>query len=187
VVNGTEILGIDSRLLFAILVLLVACERGFELLVSRRNIRRIMARGGIEVGAADYPSMVILHSTFLVACPLEVVWLERPLLPACALGMSALLAGAMALRYWVVATLGERWNTRIVYVPGETPLTGGPYRYLRHPNYVAVVLEIVALPMIHTAWITAIVFSIGNAYVLRARIQTENAAIYGARIPETAR
>lgn len=185
--NGVEILGIDSRWLYAILVLMVACERGIELLVSRRNIRRILARGGVEVGAADYKAMVVLHASFLLACPAEVFLLGRPLLPVWAVCMSALLAGTMALRYWVVATLGDRWNTRVVYVPGEPPLSGGPYRFLRHPNYLAVTLEIVALPMIHTAWITAIVFSIGNAFVLQARLRTENAALYGPGIPDSTR
>ena len=87
--------------------------------------------------------------------------------------MLALVAGAMALRYWAIATLGGRWTTRVVYVPGDTLVTTGPYRFLRHPNYVAVVTEIGAIPLVHTAWLTALVFTIANAALLARRIRVE--------------
>jgi methyltransferase len=94
--------------------------------------------------------------------------------------MLALLLGAVALRWWVIATLGERWTTRIIFLPGATLVTGGPYRVLRHPNYLAVMAEIAALPLVHTAWATALAFSVLNIWLLRVRIRAEEAALAGA-------
>jgi methyltransferase len=167
----------DTRLLYAGLVGLVALERLVELVVSTRNSRRLAARGAIEVGREHYRAMVAVHATFLLACPLEVVVLDRPFLPVLAVPMLLLLAGTMALRYWVVATLGGRWCTRVICLPGAALVEAGPYRWLRHPNYVAVVIELAALPLIHTAWLTAIVFGIANASVLRVRLRVENEAL----------
>src|SRR6185503_20091073 len=115
-----------------------------------------------------YPWMVATHGSFLVACPLEVIGFDRPFVPLLGGPMLALLVGAMALRYWAIATLGRRWTTRVVVVPGLPVVTGGPYRFMRHPNYLAVVLEVAALPLVHTAWVTALVWSAANALVLRA-------------------
>jgi methyltransferase len=81
------------------------------------------------------------------------------------------------LRWWCIATLGQQWNTRVVVVPGAARVAGGPYRFLSHPNYVAVVAEGAALPLVHTAWITALVFSVLNAALLRTRLKVENAAL----------
>ena len=107
-----------------------------------------------------YRWMVLLHTAFLVCCPLEVWLLGRPFLPWLGIPMLLLLVVlATGLRYWVITTLDGRWTTRIVVLPGASPVTGGPYRFLRHPNYLAVITEIFALPLVHTAWITAIVFS----------------------------
>lgn len=175
----SQLSGVDTRILYTLLVALVAGERLVELVVSRRNVRRLLARGGVEAGAGHYPVMVLLHSAFLVACPLEVWLLGRPFVPPLAAAMTALLALTMALRYWVVATLDGRWTTRVVVVPGEAPVTGGPYRWLRHPNYLGVVLEILALPLIHTAWLTAAVFTAANAGLLRRRLRVEEAALAG--------
>ena len=91
------------------------------------------------------------------------------------------VVATMALRYWVVSTLGDRWNTRVICVPGEPLITGGPFRYIRHPNYVAVVAELAALPLVHTAWMTAAVFGVANLLILRVRIRVENDAL--ARFP----
>jgi methyltransferase len=98
----------------------------------------------------------------------------------------------MFLRYWAVATLGERWNTRVLVVPGEPAVTGGPYRYLRHPNYVAVALEMAALPLVHGAWLTALVWSAASAALLARRIPREEAGLaryadYRARLGDRAR
>jgi len=162
---------------YAALVSAVALERVAELVLSTRNRRRALARGGVERGRGHYPAMVALHTGFLVACVLETWWLRRPLLPGLAASMLVLLGLSMALRYWAIAALGERWNTRVVLVPGETAVASGPYRFVRHPNYVAVVLEMVALPLVHTAVLTALVGSALNAWLLAVRIRVEERAL----------
>jgi methyltransferase len=164
---------IDSRWLYTGLVGLVAAERAVELLIARRNHRWLVAHNGVELGAGHYRWMVLLHSGFLVACIAEVWLLDRPLVPPLAVSMLLVLAAAMLLRYWVIGTLGRRWTTRVICLPGEPLITTGPYRVLRHPNYLAVVAEILALPLVHTAWLTALVFSLANAWVLKARIRVE--------------
>ncbi|MGE5358839.1 MAG: isoprenylcysteine carboxyl methyltransferase family protein [Bacteroidales bacterium] len=159
------------------LVALVASARVAELVVSARHVRRSRARGGVELGARDYPAMVATHAAFLAACPLEVWWFGRPWIPALGVPMLCLVAAAFALRYWSIATLGDRWCTRVIVVPGDRLVRRGPYRWLRHPNYTAVVVEFVALPLVHTAWMTAIGFSALHAFVLHRRVTTENAAL----------
>jgi methyltransferase len=162
---------------YVALVALVALERVAELVVSTRNLRWSRARGGREFGAGHYPTMVALHTGLLVACVAETGLLHRPFVAGLAFPMLALLIGTQALRWWCIATLGPRWNTRVVVVPGLPLVAAGPYRWLRHPNYVAVVIEGVALPLIGTAWITAVVFTVANAALLRVRIRTENRAL----------
>jgi methyltransferase len=169
----------DTRLLDTLLVAAVAAGRLVELRIAERHRRSLLARGGVEAGAGHYPWMVALHTAFLIACPLEVWLLDRPFVPGLAAVMLALLVLAVALRWWVIATLGERWTTRILLLPGAAPVTGGPYRVLRHPNYLAVVTEIAALPLVHTAWLTALLFSALNAWLLRVRIRAEEAALAG--------
>lgn len=168
---------VTSVQLYLGLLALVALERGVELVVSARNARLARARGGVETGQGHYPVMAVFHALFLVACAGEVVLLGRPF-PG-ALGWAALAAvlGAQALRYWAIATLGWRWNTRIVVLPGAAPVTAGPYRWVRHPNYLAVIAEMVALPLVHGAWLTALVFSLGNAWLLRVRVRAEEEAL----------
>lgn len=168
---------LDSRIVFTLLVGAVVIERLVELVISARNSRAMRGRGGAEVGAAHYPWMVALHCGFLGSCVLEVWVLDRPLLPALAAASLVLLMTAMGLRYWVMAVLGDRWTTRVVCVPGEPLVTGGPFRWVRHPNYLAVVVEIIALPMVHTAWLTAVLFSLANAILLRVRIRVEETAL----------
>ena len=172
--------GADTRLLFTLLVALVALGRGVELVIAERNRRRLLARGAVEAGAGHYPSMVALHAAWLVAAPAEVWLLDRPFLPWLAFPMLALFALATALRWWVIATLGERWTTRILVLPEAPLVTGGPYRFLRHPNYLAVVVELAALPLVHTAWLTALLASAANAALLAVRITVEERALAGA-------
>lgn len=169
--------GIDSRWLYLGILLLVVVQRLVELRRSRRNERALRRRGAVEAGASHYPWMVALHTAFLVSAPLEVWLLERPFLPWLATPMAILLAAATALRYWTIRTLGERWTTRVICLPGGDIETSGPYRYLRHPNYAAVMTEIIALPLLHSAWITALVFTVLNALLLAVRIRVEEAAL----------
>jgi methyltransferase len=125
--------------------------------------------------------MVVLHSGLLVGALAEVWLLGRVFLPALGWPMLALALGSQALRWWCIRTLGPRWNTRVIVVPGLPLVGGGPYRWFRHPNYVAVVVEGIALPLVHTAWITAAVFTVANAFLMRVRIRTENRALAAAR------
>jgi len=168
---------LDTRVLYTFLVALVAAGRVAELRIASRNRRDLLARGGVEVAPGHYRWMVLQHAAFLVCCPLEVWGLGRPFLPALGIPMLLLVVLATGLRYWVITTLGGRWTTRIVVLPGSSPVTGGPYKFLRHPNYLAVIMEILALPLVHTAWITAIVFSALNALILRVRIRAEEEAL----------
>jgi methyltransferase len=154
-----------------------AVERVGELVLSRRNAARALAAGGLEVGQAHYRFMTVFHTAFLLACAVEVLWGARPF-PG-GLGWIALVAvlAAQGLRYWAITTLGERWNTRVIVVPGAAPVTAGPYRWVRHPNYVAVIVELLALPLVHGAWITALVATVVNSALLRVRISTEEEAL----------
>lgn len=168
---------VTSAWAYTIFVALVGVERLGELALSKRNARLAIERGGREVGQGHYRVMAVLHTLFLVACVAEVWGLHRAF-PG-VIGYVALGAalGSQALRYWAITTLGRRWNVRIVFVPGEGPVTTGPYRWVRHPNYVAVVMEMLAIPMIHGAWLTALVFSVANAALLFVRIRAEEAAL----------
>jgi methyltransferase len=167
----------DTRAGFTLVFTAVAAARLVELGISRRNVQRLLARGGVKTGESHYPWMVALHTAFLIGCPLEVWLLDRPWIPALASPMAMLVVAAMVLRYWVMATLGERWCTRVVCLPGEPLLGGGPYRFMRHPNYAAVVVEMVALPLLHTAWLSALFFSFANLLVLQRRIRVEEEAL----------
>ncbi len=162
-------------LYYSLLILAVGLERLAELLVSKRNLRRSLAAGGAELGAGHYPAMVALHSGMLVACLVEGSF--RHFRPALGVPMLALVIAAQALRWWCIRTLGWRWNTRIVVVSGLPLISSGPYRWFRHPNYVAVVVEGIALPLVRDAWLTATVFTVLNAALLRVRITAENAAL----------
>jgi methyltransferase len=162
---------------YVLLVAAVAVERVAELVVARRNLAWSKAQGGVEFGASHYPIMVVLHTGLLVGALVEVIGLHRPFLPALGWPMLAIVIAAQGLRWWCITTLGQQWNTRVVVIPGAQRVVGGPYRFFSHPNYVAVIAEGIALPLVHTGWITALVFTIGNAALLRTRIRTENAAL----------
>jgi methyltransferase len=165
---------------------LLVLERLVELVLSKRNAARAFARGGVETGQAHYAVMVAFHTAFLGACVAEVFLAPRPFWGAWSVAALVGAVTAQGLRYWAIATLGDRWNSRIIVVPGLAPVTGGPYRFLRHPNYVAVVLELLCVPLIHGAWVTAVVFSVGNAALLFVRIRAEEAALGAAYAREFA-
>jgi methyltransferase len=162
---------------YVLLVVAVGVERLAELVVATRNARWAFAHGGVESGRGHYPVMAAMHTAFLVACIAEVAVADRPFLPWLGWPMLAMVVASQALRWWCVATLGHQWNTRVIVVPGLPLVSAGPYRWLRHPNYVAVVVEVVALPLVHTAWVTALVFTLANAAVLAVRIPVEERAL----------
>ncbi len=162
---------------FTVLVGLVGLERVAELVVSTRNAAWSKEQGGVETGLGHYPFMVVLHTGLLVGALVEA-WVRRPDVPS-ALAWSMLLVVVLtqALRWWCIGTLGRRWNTRVIVVPGLAPVITGPYRFLSHPNYVAVVIEGFALPMVGFAWVTALAFTVLNIPLLAVRIRAENAAL----------
>jgi methyltransferase len=166
-----------SQLLYTALVALVGVERLAELVVAKRNLAWSLARGGRETGFGHYPFMVALHTGLLIGCVVEVWVADRSFVPSVGWVMLALLIASQALRWWCIRTLGPQWNTRIIVVPNRPKISGGPYRWFSHPNYVAVVVEGFALPLVHDAWITAAVFSALNAILLTVRIRSENTAL----------
>jgi methyltransferase len=157
-------------------VCLVALQRLLELVYSRRNERRLRARGAVEWGAGHYPLMVGLHALWLVSTLVEGL-LRGPEIPAWWPVPLAAFLLVQPLRYWAIVSLGTNWNTRVLVVPGVKLVKSGPYRYFPHPNYVVVAVEILTFPLIFGAWITAIVFSLLNAALLLVRIRTENRAL----------
>ncbi len=162
---------------YLILVAIVAAERLVELWLSHRNAKYAFARGAVEYGQTHYRVMVIFHVAFLLSCVSEAIAFGR-IFPGLIgwISLAALIAAEM-LRYSAIFALGERWNTRIIVIPGAAPVVGGPYRFLRHPNYVAVAIELAALPMIRGCWLTAIVFSLGNLMLMLVRIPAEESAM----------
>jgi methyltransferase len=165
---------------------LLGLERLAELRLSARNARWSFARGAVEAGQGHFPTMKALHGAFLLACAAEVVLLRRPWIPALGWPMLGLALAAQALRYWAIGSLGRRWNVRVIVLPDVPAVDRGPYRFLRHPNYVAVVLEGLAIPLLHSAWWTAVGFTLANAWLLRVRIRCEEDALarfgaYGVR------
>ncbi len=163
--------------MYYLLILAVGIERLVELVVSKRNAQWALARGGKEFGRGHYPVMVAVHAALLLGCVVEVWALHRPFIAWLGWPMLALVALSQALRWWCVATLGHRWNTLVIVVPQAPLIRQGPYRWLHHPNYLAVVTEGVALPLVHTAWLTAAVFTLANALLLSVRIRVEKAAL----------
>jgi methyltransferase len=162
---------------YTALIALVGVERLGELALSQRNAARAFARGAVEVGRGHYRVMTVFHAAFLVACVAEAWARPRPVPFALMAGALTGAALAQALRYWAIATLGDRWNTRVIVLPHAAPVVGGPHRFVRHPNYLAVVVEMACLPLIQGAWMTAIAFSLGNAALLLVRIRAEEAAL----------
>jgi len=163
--------------MYYLLILAVGIERLAELIVAKRNAQWAFGHGGKEFGHNHYPVMVTVHTALLVGCVAEVWALHRPFIPWLGWPMLAVAALSQILRWWCVTTLGRRWNTRVIVLPNAALVRQGPYRWLHHPNYVAVVAEGLALPLVHTAWLTAAVFSLANALLLTVRIRTENSAL----------
>ncbi len=164
---------------YSLLIAAIAAERIAELVVSKRNWVWSREQGGFEFGGGHYSAMVVLHVGLLMGCVLEPVLADRPFIPGLGWPMLVVVIAAQGLRWWCISTLGHQWNTRVVVIPGAPRVTGGPYRMIPHPNYVAVVVEGIALPLVHSAWFTALVFTVCNAALLRTRIKVENSALAG--------
>jgi methyltransferase len=157
-----------------VLLSLVTSERLAELWLARRNTAALLSKGAVEVAAGHYPLIVLVHALWLSG--LWVVACARPIEPAW-LGVFLVL---QLLRAWVLLTLGGRWTTRIIVLPGAALVTNGPYRYFSHPNYMIVVAEIAVLPLCFGLPWYALVFSAANAALLLIRTRAESAALAGA-------
>jgi methyltransferase len=155
----------------------VALLRGVELVISRRNQHRLEAQGVSRASEPHFHWMVVLHSAVLAGAALEVLWLNPPFIPVLAILMATLFTLANVLRWWVIRTLGMHWNVQIMDSVSLGVITSGPFRFVRHPNYAAVFIELVALPLIHTAWLTALVGSAGHAWVLSQRLVIEEGVL----------
>lgn len=172
--------------MFTAYVGLLLLQRGIELVISHRNQKWLRRRGAVEYGRRHYPAIVGLHALFYASLVLERSFLARswdPLWPF----WLALLIFLQLVRVWLMAVLGRFWNTRILVIPGQQPVSKGPYRFVRHPNYAVVALEILAVAMTCGAYITAVAFSLLNALVLRVRIREEEAALRLSGVAELER
>jgi methyltransferase len=166
-----------TRLVFLGLVAVLGMQRLFELRLSRRNERRMRQRGGREHTPETYHWIVTLHAAWFAAMLLEVFLGRRMFRPRVAAFALGLFAAGQVLRLTAIRTLGWRWSTRVMTVPGEAPVRHGIYRYIRHPNYLGVELEIVAAPLLHSAYLTSAVFGVANVVLLRDRIRREEQAL----------
>lgn len=160
-----------------ILLAAIACERIAELVVSARHAGALLGRGGVEHGLRHFPVMIALHVALIAGCVLEPLLGHRSFLPALGFPMLAVTVLANVLRWWCVATLGGRWTARVIVLPGAPLVRSGPYRWFPHPNYVAVIIEGIALPLTGAAWITAAAFTVLNAALLTVRIRCEARAL----------
>jgi len=165
-----------SVILFLALLLAVAAMRIFELRISKRHQQEMAARGAAKVNDPNFRWMALFHTLVLIGAAAEVVFLRRPFLPSLAIPMLFLFITANIVRWWVIRTLGEHWNVQVMDSTRLGVITSGPFRYVRHPNYAAVFVEMIALPLIHTAWITAITGAIAHVIVLTLRLPRKSAS-----------
>jgi methyltransferase len=168
-----------SRVEWSVLHLLipfVVAQRIIELVIARRNARAALAKGAVEAGGNHYAAIVALHILWLAGMIAEIIFLSRPVNPFWP-ALLVIFFLAQGLRYWAISTLGERWNTRILVLPGSRAVRKGPYALMKHPNYVAVVIELLVLPVLLGAYLTAITASLINLFLLRIRIRDEERAL----------
>ena len=163
--------------LYLFLLAAVGAGRLVEMRISRKNQKRLAAQGIEKISEPHFRWMVALHVCVLVAAAFEVLFLRRPFLPALAAPMALLFFLANGIRWWVIRTLAGHWNVQVMASARLGAVTAGPYRWIRHPNYLAVYIELVALPLIHTAWITALVAALANAWVLARRVAVEESVL----------
>ena len=168
---------VNTRLLFLGFVAALGVQRLFELRLSRRNEQRMLRVGGREHASETYLWIVTLHAAWFASMLLEVFAGRRKFRPRLATFSFALFAAGQALRLTAIRTLGWRWSTRVITVPGEVPVRHGIYRYIRHPNYLGVELEILAVPLLHSAYLTSALFGVANLLLLRDRIRREERAL----------
>ena len=166
--------------LFWILICLVIFQRLAEVVVARRNERIVRSEGAVEFDRKGYGVIVAMHVAFFISLTVEYIFLNRHLNSYWILLLSIFIASQI-LRYWAITSLGKYWNTRILVIPGSGLIKKGPYNYVRHPNYIAVAIEIAVLPLIFSCYLTSVLFTVVNAALLRRRINIEEEALSGSR------
>ena len=167
-----------SVIWYVALLLLVGALRIVELRISKRHQNEMKAQGAAKAKAPIFPFMAVFHTALLIGAAAEVVLRKPPLIPALAVPMAALFVVANIVRWWVIRTLGQHWNVEIMDSTKLGVITTGPFAYVRHPNYAAVFVEMIALPLIHTAWITALAGAIVHAIVLSFRLSAEERVLF---------
>ena len=166
---------------FSISLLFVISQRLIELIIAKRNEKILKAQGAIEYDKNGYRVIAAMHVAFFISLICEKVFFQRTL-NTYWIVFAVLFAAAQVLRYWSIKTLGVCWNTKILVLPNHKLVNTGPYKYLRHPNYIAVVIEFAVIPLIFSCYLTAFVFSLINLILLRRRIKIEESAIRKASI-----
>lgn len=163
-------------MLFLIIISIVIIQRLIELFVAKRNEKWMLSQGAFEAGAKHYPVMVSMHIAFFVSLLLEVTVFVRPLSPIWLFFLIIFIL-AQAFRVWCLYSLGKFWNTKIIILPGANVIQKGPYRFMRHPNYVIVAIELLVLPLLFSAYFTAVIFTLLNIGMLSVRIPAEEKAL----------
>ncbi|PIC69129.1 isoprenylcysteine carboxyl methyltransferase [Sporosarcina sp. P16b] len=162
--------------LFLFVFIIVVMQRLVELVVANRNEKWIRSKGAIEIGASHYKWMVLMHTAFFISLLIEVLVFDRPLSPFSGAFVAVFLL-MQVLRVWCLLSLGKFWNTKILILPGANVRKIGPYRWIRHPNYVIVTTELIVLPLLFSAYFTAGLFLILNIWMLSVRIPAEERAL----------
>ena len=166
-----------SVIAYIVFLVLIGALRLGEVKISARNQQRMVQAGVKKVSDPAFRWMVIFHAGVLISAGLEVLFLHRPLIPALAIGAGIVFISANLIRWWVIRTMAGHWNVQVMASTSLGVVTTGPYKWVRHPNYLAVLLELISIPLIHTAWITAIWGTFAHIFVLRGRISVEEAVL----------
>ncbi|HSC36129.1 MAG TPA: isoprenylcysteine carboxylmethyltransferase family protein [Thermodesulfobacteriota bacterium] len=164
--------------LFLLFLAFLIFQRISELLLARKNETAVRKMGALEYDSGGYRTIVLMHAAFFLSLVSEYLLLGRGLNEHWPILVTIFLL-TQALRYWSILSLGKFWNTKILVVPGTHAVTSGPYKYLRHPNYLAVVIEIAVVPLIFSCYITSVLFTVLNLIALRRRISIEESALLG--------
>lgn len=161
---------------FTIIIAIVILQRLIELIVAKRNEKWMLSQGAFEAGARHYPLMVLMHIAFFISLLMEVIVFDRPLTKIW-IALLVIFLLAQIARIWCLTSLGKFWNTKIIVLPGAKVIKKGPYKFIRHPNYVIVATELLVLPLLLGAYFTAVIFSLLNLWMLSVRIPVEEAAL----------
>lgn len=161
---------------FLVVISILAIQRVIELLIAKRNEKIVRANGAREYDEKGYKLIVLMHIAFFISLILEYILLDKTLSDFW-IPLLILFLLAQFVRYWAIISLGYFWNTKILITPGTSPVTKGPYQFISHPNYLAVIVEIAVIPLLFSCYLTFIVFTILNLLVLRRRIRIEERAL----------